>query len=111
MGNICLKISSRKTRNNLKKIWSSFLRNRQKIWFFDLKKKGISSRVFLNQNLQNLKFKSGFLSKKKSDVTKLENCANLFHFIFKCAKFQKNRRASKKKKKKKKKKSSAWIHC
>ena len=119
--------------------------------FWPRKKKGISSRVYLNKYLQNFKLKSWFFSKKKKWrhktrklrkiyftwslsvpsfkkigephkkkkekkkykelpgrtlrfcfvlriswelLIKLENCANLFYLIFKCAKFQKNQRTS-----------------
>ena len=48
-----------------KKYGAAFWEIAKKYGFLTSKKKGISSRVFLNQNLQNLKLKSGFLSKKK----------------------------------------------
>ena len=51
-----------------------------------------------SQNFQNFKLEIGFFSKKKNDVTKLENCAHLFIVNYKCAKFKLNKKKSQKKK-------------
>ena len=79
-------------RETFRKKMKQILRNRQKTWFFWPQKKGLSSRVFLNQNFQNFKLKIGFFSNKKSDVTKLENCANSFVVNYIWKNFERNRR-------------------
>ena len=76
-----------------KKYGAAFWEITKKYGFLTSKKKASPRGCFWTKIYKISNLKVDFCP-KKSDVTKLENCANLFHLIFKCAKFQKNRRTS-----------------